>query len=374
MNILHIIPSLQKGGAERIALNICNELQKREGIKVKLIAFRDENAYSFLSDSIDYEVIPSHFTPSIRGRNDIDIKQLQQAVDSFQPDVIHLHLFESVMVASAINCPNAKWVIHFHDNMNQLTKWKWRHLFGKKALTDSYERQIVFKQFKKRKKQCIAISKDTQVFIEQNLGNIFPTRLLHNAIDTKRFSSSIMERIPGRIVTIGSLVEKKGQELAIRVVDVLHKRGLYVQLDILGDGPLRSQLEALVIDLNLEDKVIFHGNVDYPEKFLVQAEIYLHTAIYEPFGLVLIEAMAAGLPVVCTDGKGNRDLIIEGKNGIMVWERDVELLADNIEILIRNEKLRINMGEKAQRFTEEFGIEQYVNKLCNIYSETDLHF
>ena len=95
--------------------------------------------------------------------------------------------------------------------------------------------------------------------------------------------------------------------------------------------------------------------------------LYLHTANYEPFGLVLIEAMACGLPVICTDGKGNRDLIKEGVNGFMVWERDPVMLADKIELLLRNDTLRIEMGKKAHAFAQDFGIKKYVDSLVNLY-------
>lgn len=368
MKILHIIPSLQKGGAERITLDISNELQTREDIKVKLIAFHKENTYSFLTENLDYEVIPSSFVPSIKGKHQINIEKLQKAIDHYQPDIIHLHLFESVMVASAINYQNAKWVIHFHSNMKQFAKWKWSNLFNKKALTDFYERSIVLKQFKNRKVFCISISKDTLAFINRNLSKRFSTTLLYNAIDIKRFISTNSERIPGRIVNIGSLVEKKDQELALRTIYVLRNRGHQVQLDLLGEGPMRFQLEALIRELELADSVKLHGNVDFPEKYLNQASIYLHTAIYEPFGLVLVEAMAAGIPLVCMDGKGNRDLIIEGKNGFMINERDPEKFADKIEMLLNNEELRIKMGSFARKFSEQFDIRNYVNQLLKIYN------
>jgi glycosyltransferase involved in cell wall biosynthesis len=126
---------------------------------------------------------------------------------------------------------------------------------------------------------------------------------------------------------------------------------------------LQSQIEQL----HLQDAVTLHGNVEFPEEFLKKSSLYLHTATYEPFGLVLIEAMACGLPVVCTDGKGNRDLIHEGENGFMVWERDPKLLADKIELLLKNETLRKEMGEKARVFAQEFGMENYVKELLSIY-------
>ena len=113
--------------------------------------------------------------------------------------------------------------------------------------------------------------------------------------------------------------------------------------------------------------MVLHGNVDLIEKFLQKSKVYLHTAKHEPFGLVLIEAMACGLPVVCSDGKGNRDLIQEGENGFMVLERDPEMLADKIELLLKNDTVRIEMGKKAHAFAQDFGMKKYVDSLVNLY-------
>ena len=96
--------------------------------------------------------------------------------------------------------------------------------------------------------------------------------------------------------------------------------------------------------------------------------MYLHTAKYEPFGLVILEAMAAGLPVVCTDGYGNRDLIKEGKNGFMISKRSPSLIADKIELLMGNDNLRSTMGNFANRYSHKFDISIYTKELMGLYS------
>ena len=190
---------------------------------------------------------------------------------------------------------------------------------------------------------------------------------MHNAIDLVRFQPLEKQIKSNEITIIGSLVDKKGQQLAIDCVAELKNRGVELHLNILGDGVNRKALQNQIDQLRLQNFVTIHGNVEFPEQFLQRSSIYLHTAIYEPFGLVLIEAMACGLPVVCTDGKGNRDLIHESENGFMVWERDSKLLADKIELLLKNETLREEMGEKAREFAQEFGMEKYGSELLSIY-------
>ena len=71
--IIHVIPNLKKGGAERLVLDICNQSRNEKSIEVKLITFSKENEYSFLTKSIDWEIIPSYFTPSLTKKDRIEI-------------------------------------------------------------------------------------------------------------------------------------------------------------------------------------------------------------------------------------------------------------------------------------------------------------
>ena len=105
MKILHIIPNFGKGGAERLVLDICNNLSKQKDCEVTLITFRDDNSYSFLINELDWKVIPSSVQLSISGKSIIDVQQLQDYIDTFQPDVIHSHLFETEMVLAYISLP-----------------------------------------------------------------------------------------------------------------------------------------------------------------------------------------------------------------------------------------------------------------------------
>jgi glycosyltransferase involved in cell wall biosynthesis len=371
MKILHLIPSLSKGGAERLVLDICRGMQESSGITVKLITFRKDNAYTFLTKGLDWEVVPANVTPSISGKTRVNVAALQNVIEAFEPDIIHSHLFESEMVLSQINYPNAKYVVHFHDNMVQLENWKWSNVFNKVKLTNFYEKNIVEAGYRNRKTEFIAISNETHHYIKRVLPDVFSVTLLHNAIDTKHFSPSFKKPNVEKpiLTTIGSLVDKKGHDLAIKTIAELKNRGIDVELNILGDGVSKSKLETLIQTLELSDNILMRGNVDYPESYLQNSTLYLHTASYEPFGLVLLEAMACGLPVVCTDGGGNRDLIEEGINGFMVKERDPKRLADKIELLLTDSELRQQMGENAHVFAQQFSIETYVDRLLELYQE-----
>jgi glycosyltransferase involved in cell wall biosynthesis len=236
----------------------------------------------------------------------------------------------------------------------------------KSKLTNFFEKKIVLKSYPNNTK-VIAVSKNTLSFCRSVLPKKIAVEHLHNAIDLNVFKNkqSITNSI--NIAIIGSLVENKGHILAIQTIYILKKRGLEIKLFCLGEGTERAKLEALISELELKNEVELLGNQDYPELFLQNSFCYLCTSKSEAFGLTIIEAMACGLPVVCTDGKGNRDLIQEGKNGFMVWKRDAEMLADKIELLLKNDTMRIEMGKKAHAFAQDFGMKKYVDSLINLY-------
>lgn len=368
MKIIHVIPNLRKGGAERIVLNICNEIHSRQEHDVLLITFEQDNSYEFLTRNINWKVVVSDVIPSISGKATINISELQKTIEDFQPDIIHAHLFKSIIVISQIHYDKAHYVIHFHDNMHQLENFSVGRITKKSAWTNYYEKRMVLKSFRKKRLSVITISDETERFARKVLSNSIPVYKLHNAIDYDRFFSEVRNRNEGQIVMIGSFVPKKNQLLAIQAIQELDSRGHKVVLNLVGDGPLKSNLEKYSQENGISHLVNFLGVVDYPEKVLSEASIYLHTAIIEPFGLVLLEAMAAGLPVVCTNGGGNSDLIVEGENGFMINEFSPELLAYKVEFLWKNADKRMEMGRKAQEYSRQFDMKSYVDRLIQLYS------
>ena len=195
MKVLHIIPSLDKGGAERLTLDIVRRLKDVTDIEVALVIFRNQNSYSFLTDEINFQVIQSFYTPSLKGNTKIDIQELQNFIDSFKPDIIHSHLFETEIVLSRIKLSkDVKRVVHFHDNMYQLKKINLKSIHNKSALTNYYERKVVLKSWSRNLTQTIAISKDTEKFIAKNIPNKFKATFLKNAINVKRFENKEIGR------------------------------------------------------------------------------------------------------------------------------------------------------------------------------------
>lgn len=368
--VLHIIPRLRKGGAERLCLDICNQLRQCPNVQVRLITFSGENEYPFLTSNIDWHVVPAKVQLSVFGKNQYDVSALQKAIEDFAPAVIHTHLFEAEVVTRSCNYPQAKWFSHCHDNMRQFRNFGIQTLLNKQLLTNWFEKQYLFKRYKiNGGNTFISISRDTEQYFKQvtpNFKNVF----LPNAIQYNTFYNPKRSSEDGklRLINVGSYQAKKNQAFLIEVAKVLRGRNIDFRIKLFGDGELYSDIGQIIQEYQLQDFVFQHGNVNDVEKYLWESDIYIHSAIYEPLGLVLIEAMASGLPVVTLDGKGNRDLIEDGKNGYMIYDQNPDLFADKI-LQIWNDKQKYQeMSAFAQEFAKQYDIKEYVGKLIEIYN------
>ncbi len=147
--------------------------------------------------------------------------------------------------------------------------------------------------------------------------------------------------VPGRLLFLGRLIERKGAQVAIAALQHLVAKGADVHLRVVGDGPERAALEAQAQQLGLRDRVTFTGAVAPQEvrREYAEAEVFVMPAItdwkgeQEGFGLVLIEAIRAGVPVVGSASGGIADIIRDGETGLLVPERDAAALASAIEAL-----------------------------------------
>jgi glycosyltransferase involved in cell wall biosynthesis len=376
MNILHIIPSLRKGGAERLVLDIYNELQKRPDVMIRLVVLHPENEYEFLSKNIDIVFCKSKVSPSISGKAFVDIADFETIIADFKPDIIHSHLFEAEIISRWIVRSDIKYFTHCHNNMGQFRRLASYSLFSKELLTNYYEKRLLVTQYLKCNNKFIAISKDTESFFKQALPKKLSQNviLLNNAIDFNRFKHTIhllktKENHSINLITVGSLIEIKNHLFLLEVISLLNKRSkLKFNLTIIGEGVFRENIEKKIIENQLENIVTLLGKIDNVEDFLQKADLYVFSCIKEGFGLTLIEAMASGLPVICLDGKGNRDIIEDGKNGFMIYKNNPELFANKIIELVNNPELYQSMSKYAVEFAKKYDIKEYVDRLLKIYS------
>lgn len=372
LKIIHAIQGMGKGGAERYAADACIALQA-QGHEVKLVNFGMSNAYSFLTNHIDYVTCDSFVQPSISGKSKIHIKDWENIIADFEPDIIHTHLFKAEMTAKYKIHPGLTYVSTCHNNMPEFENFNFSKATKKLMWTHQYEKRWMIKKYDECQNNFITISRDTQEFYNKSLPKNLTKKvsLLYNAINFERFNavrrnkSHSLDQI--RMIYAARYTSYKNHIFLIDVVQYLKKLNKDVSLVLLGEGPEMKSVEKRVRELNVEDQVQILGNVDNVEDYFKDANVFVHPATYEPFGLVIIEAMAAGLPAICLDGKGNRDLIENGKNGYMIMEENAAFFAEKIIEVVENPEAYQTLSDQAVEYAEQFDINVHARKLTDYY-------
>jgi glycosyltransferase involved in cell wall biosynthesis len=207
---------------------------------------------------------------------------------------------------------------------------------------------------------------------------------VYNGIDLTRFPVAETKRHsdgPIRFLSTGRLVPFKGFDILIEACAQLQNRALNFACEIIGDGPLRADLEARVVRHHLQERIHFAGeqSQNYVLQALRKSDIFvLASALDERgasdiFPTVIAEAMASEMPVVSTTVAGIPELVANGKTGLLVPPRDAPALADAMERVARDENLRNDFGRAGRlRIEHEFTIEKTIEPLLARFAAKSL--
>jgi glycosyltransferase involved in cell wall biosynthesis len=218
-------------------------------------------------------------------------------------------------------------------------------------------------------------------YMKAGIGSRRQFTFVYNGIDIARYSDRANSRAPVRrdlgipdeatvCISVGRLVPVKGHADLIRgFARALSEHDDLVLL-LAGDGELRDELTALVAELGLGDRVRFLGWRDDTADLLAGSDIFVLPSLNEGLGLVLIEAMAANLPVVATRVGGVPEVVEGGQTGLLVEARDPDQISSAILRLARDRALRERMGRAGrERADAHFSIQATVRRTEQIYND-----
>lgn len=371
-----MINNLQRGGAERLTLDICRELNKRSQFETALIVFDPKNEYPEMSDTVN--IIHSNNKVYLKFplRVIVETDDLKRIYLDFKPHVVHSHLFYADYVTRELIEKKTAYFSHIHGTTTQYEQIPTDKRFSKQHLIRTINRRRIIKRYVACHNQFIANSNDTKQYIIDSLNwDKQHIHLLVNGIDLSKFTYQ-NKFFPGkeiRLVTTGSLIERKNHAFLIAVVVKLREMGFDPELEILGEGPLHDLLKSKIREAGIENNIRLTGMVTDVETHLANAHLYLHAATYEPFGLAIVEALACGLPVVCLDAKGNREIIEQGKNGFLLKEKDANVFAEHVLKIVKDETTYLHFSKNAFSSARQYDIKEYVNRLEKLY-ENEMAF
>lgn len=154
------------------------------------------------------------------------------------------------------------------------------------------------------------------------------------------------------VLTVGALTERKGHRTLFSAASVLQERGVPLRYVVCGEGSLRPSLEAQVRTLGLQAIVHFPGFASNVSDYVSAADLFVHVPLWEGLGVAVIEALAAGLPVVASRVGGIPELIDDQGTGLLVPPQDTAALAVAIERMVHDPQWAKTLGTKGQAFVQ----------------------
>jgi glycosyltransferase involved in cell wall biosynthesis len=199
-------------------------------------------------------------------------------------------------------------------------------------------------------------------------------RVLRNGIDIQEEPPPTLRIRPEgeawRIGMLGNLRPVKDPESFLRAAAALSLRRSDVEFRLAGDGPLRPALERLCDELRIAGLVRFVGAIDNPSRFLQELDVFVLPSRAEGLSNAVLEAMAAGRPVVATDVGGNPELIRDGVTGVLAPPGDPAALAAAVDALLDSPPTRQRLGAAArQRVEKQFTNQAMAERFAEFYQE-----
>ena len=201
--------------------------------------------------------------------------------------------------------------------------------------------------------------------------------VIYNGVDRKRFVDIDAQSIRSEfhipkstpiIGTVGRFFPQKGQKYLLEAVAKVRNKFPHIAVFVIGDGSLKEELQDHTKKLNIEQNIIFTGvRRDIPA-LLAAMDIFIFPSLWEGFGNALVEAMAAGKPIIATDIPSVREILDSGKSGIVVPPANSEAIARSLDLLLSDRALAENLGNAArERALSSFTIDSTVRGYSSLY-------
>ena len=172
------------------------------------------------------------------------------------------------------------------------------------------------------------------------------------------------------LVSVGELSYRKHQDLLLEATSLLKSSVKNVKLLLVGDGPLEEQYKQLATSLEITSEVAFLGYRKDIKQLMAIADVGVSASRHEGLPVNVMEAMGTGLPLVVTDCRGNRDLIEDEVNGLVVKINDPKMYAEAIQRLYESPPLRFQYSEENKKKIKDYSIENVLKEMDEMYGDT----
>lgn len=364
MKVLHVINSLQAGGAEKLIEQLVPEINRFEDIRADvLILSNQNNAFerALVEKGVNIKTLPAKdiYNPK-------NIHYLKKAILEHEYDIVHAHLFPAFywvsIAARMVKGKKPKLVLTEHSTSNRRRKKKYLRTLER----------FIYLSYDKIISASLPIQERLIEWIRPKQEEIDKFIVIQNGIDVEKFMTAepyCKQDLVGRlteesklICMVGRFTEAKDQATLIKAMKRLPNN---VHLLLIGDGPLKRINQQLAANLQLEERVHFLGFRDDIPRIIKTVDVVVLSSNWEGLPLSLLEGMAAGKPVVGSNVPGIRELI-QGTGSIFEKGDDKDL-ANKIKMLLENEELYRNIQQKCMQTVMEYSIKKTAKRYVEIY-------
>jgi len=367
VRMVHIIDELKLGGAQTHLVTMLRYSQQVYPFDHYVVSLFGDGPVGDTLRELGISVTTLNLRPHFeRWRFDVAVGEIKSCLEQLHPDLVEAHLSWSRLLGlAAARFAGIPRRIGFEQGDIYMNSFKFRLAnYLSQLYTDRYI--VCSDALRQWVRQTHHIRNDKM-------------SVFHNCVDPERFnphvapaSDVVKMRNKGDVLfvmvgTLGSGVNKR-IDVGIRALAMARQQGVNASLLIVGDGDQRLALEGLTEELHVADHVRFLGmRCDIPG-ILVASDAFCHAAPFEPFGIVALEAMAVGIPVIVPDSGGIREAVDHMVTGFVYPALDAAALAHAMEQLSWDGGRRAEIGAAAHCAVEErFTVKQYVERLYTLY-------
>lgn len=384
LRVLHVISNLDIGGAQEVVRSLA-PAQAAAGAQVQVATLRDGPLRSSLESSgLQVRVIGERRRSLVRDpRAAAELHALHaglaRLVDEHRVDVVQTHLLRSLDFLSLLlrrrpSHPSIIWTFHNARLDLRPDQVDQRWLLGPKRA--AY--RLLYRRASRLAGALVAVSTDVEASLRARLGVDAPVVTIPNGVDVDRYvaaepSSDLRQQLAMRddellVVCVAKLHEQKGHRHLIGALGRMAGAGGSVRVALLGDGPLRRDLEKAAAEAGHAGRVHFLGNrADIPA-VLAAADAFVLPSLWEGLPMALLEAMAAGLPVVATSVSGTRQVVEDGRTGVLVPPGDEAALATALSRVAGDAELRRRLGAAGREHVQaEYSVSRQAQRHLELY-------
>lgn len=351
IKIIHIIGQLSYGGAEKLVLDLCRKID-RQRFSVLVISIGKPGK---LISEFDNAGIPV-FSVEKKFKGDWRVlNKIRRILSEEKPQVVHTHLFGGDFWGgrAALQCGVPIVISTKHDIMYE-----------------GLLKNFLVNKIRRKFSRVIAISRAIEDRLK-NKDKISSEKIsvIYNGIDMSKFfvpDAKIFQANEIVFGSVGRLVPIKGHDRLIKAVKYL-KRDNW-RLEILGDGPEKENLNNLIKQLNLEDKISLLGQITDVREYLHDFDVFVLPSLTEGLSLAVIEAAAAGKFIIASEVGGVPEIISHEQTGLLYSPNNIGELAEKIAWVFDHQDEARAMAQKLQQTVKDkFDINQIIKHYENLY-------